>query len=129
MLVDFAKVASERTSGVIKPAASRHRMFRKGKYILKDTKLGCVGCGRCSSACLAGIASPLEAFTLADNIRLKEAATRVVQPAKQEQDIYIPEMAEILSVRQLTEKEKVFELKLKSGNNLGIILTSLFHCR
>ena len=121
MLVDFAKVASGENFRRDKASRFRHRMFRKGKYILERYgKVGCVGCGRCSSACLAGIASPLEAFnSLAENIRLKEAATSVVQPAKQEQEIYTPEVAEILSVRQLTEKEKVFEFKLKSGKKLG----------
>lgn len=121
MLVDFAKVASGENFRKDKASRFRHRMFRKGKYILERYgKVGCVGCGRCSSACLAGIASPLEAFnSLAENIRLKEAATSVIQAAKPARDIYTPEMAEILSVRQLTEKEKVFELKLKSGKKLG----------
>ena len=94
----------------------------------KGTEVGCVGCGRCSSACLAGIASPLEAFNAGRNIRLKEAATSVIQAAKPARDIYTPEMAEILSVRQLTEKEKVFELKLKR-KNWGITPDSLLQFR
>lgn len=40
----------------------RHRMFRKGKYVLEQTgKPGCVGCGRCINHCVAAI-SILEAF-------------------------------------------------------------------
>jgi NAD(P)H-flavin reductase/CheY-like chemotaxis protein/formate hydrogenlyase subunit 6/NADH:ubiquinone oxidoreductase subunit I len=121
MLVDFAKVASGENFRRDRASRFRHRMFRKGKYILERYgKVGCVGCGRCANACLAGIASPLEAFnSIAENIRLKEAATSLIQPMKQERGLYIPEMAEIVSVRQLTEREKAFELKLKSGKKLG----------
>jgi NAD(P)H-flavin reductase/CheY-like chemotaxis protein/formate hydrogenlyase subunit 6/NADH:ubiquinone oxidoreductase subunit I len=121
MLVDFAKVASGENFRRDKSSRFRHRMFRKGKYVLeKYGKVGCVGCGRCSTACLADIASPLEAFNaIAENIRLKEAATSVVQPTKQDKEIYTPSPAEIISVRQLTEKEKVFELRLKNGKKLG----------
>jgi NAD(P)H-flavin reductase/CheY-like chemotaxis protein/formate hydrogenlyase subunit 6/NADH:ubiquinone oxidoreductase subunit I len=121
MLVDFAKVASGENFRRDKASRFRHRMFRKGKYILERYgRVGCVGCGRCASACLAGIASPLEAFNaIAENVRLKEAATSLVQPARQEKELYAPETAEIVSVRTLTEKEKVFELKLKSGKKLG----------
>jgi formate hydrogenlyase subunit 6/NADH:ubiquinone oxidoreductase subunit I len=40
----------------------RHRMFRKGTYILERTgRIGCVGCGRCIRHCVANI-SILEAF-------------------------------------------------------------------
>ena len=121
MLVDFAKVASGENFRKDKASRFRHRIFRKGKYILERYgKVGCVGCGRCSNACLAGIASPLESFnSIAENVRMKEAATSLVQPARQGKELYAPETAEIVSVRQLTEKEKVFELKLKSGKKLG----------
>lgn len=41
----------------------RHRYFRKGKYIYdKIGELGCVGCGRCVSACTADIANPMAVF-------------------------------------------------------------------
>jgi CheY-like chemotaxis protein/ferredoxin len=121
MLVDFAKVASGENFRRDKASRFRHRMYRKGKYILERYgKVGCVGCGRCSIACLPGIASPLESFNaIAENIRIKEAATCVVQPAKHDKDTYTPSQAEIVSVRQLTDKEKVFELSLKSGRKLG----------
>jgi ferredoxin len=63
MLTDFAKVASGenfRKDGVNR---LRHRLFRKGKYMLElYGKLGCVGCGRCVKVCLVDIASPVQAY-------------------------------------------------------------------
>jgi formate hydrogenlyase subunit 6/NADH:ubiquinone oxidoreductase subunit I len=39
----------------------RHRMFRKGKYLMERFGLaGCVGCGRCAKACVADIANPVD---------------------------------------------------------------------
>jgi len=68
MLADFAAVAGGGNFRGDKESRFRHRMYRKGKYIWERYgKLGCVGCGRCASACLAEIASPAETFN-----RLKE---------------------------------------------------------
>ncbi len=69
MLGEFAKVASGENFREHKEQRFRHRMYRKGKYLLERYKfLGCVGCGRCGTACLAEIALPAETFNL-----LKEA--------------------------------------------------------
>jgi formate hydrogenlyase subunit 6/NADH:ubiquinone oxidoreductase subunit I len=69
MLGEFAKVASGENFREHKEQRFRHRMYRKGKYLLERYKyLGCVGCGRCAIACLAQIASPAETYNL-----LKEA--------------------------------------------------------
>ena len=69
MLGEFAKVASGENFREHKEQRFRHRMYRKGKYLVERyKKLGCVGCGRCATACLAEIASPAETFNL-----LKEA--------------------------------------------------------
>jgi ferredoxin len=59
----FARVAS----GVnFRPTGTdrlRHRLHRKGKYMLERWgELGCVGCGRCVHACLVDIASPVYAY-------------------------------------------------------------------
>ena len=63
MLADFAKVATGENFREDKQSRFRHRLYRKGKYILERFgKSGCVGCGRCITACLAQIASPVEAF-------------------------------------------------------------------
>ena len=69
MLTEFAKVASGENFREHKEQRFRHRMYRKGKYLIERYKyLGCVGCGRCAIACLAEIASPAETYNL-----LKEA--------------------------------------------------------
>ena len=52
----FAEVAGGETFREDRASRLRHRMFRKGKYILEQTgRPGCVGCGRCDRACVAGI--------------------------------------------------------------------------
>jgi len=68
LLEDFAKVATGENFREDRGARIRHRIFRKGKYIYeKYGEHGCVGCGRCASACLPDIANPVEIFN-----RLKE---------------------------------------------------------
>jgi len=58
----FAEVAGGENFREHQASRLRHRMFRKGKYILQRTgKTGCVGCGRCSLHCVAEI-SILEAY-------------------------------------------------------------------
>ncbi len=58
----FAEVAGGENFREHRASRLRHRMFRKGKFILERTgKLGCVGCGRCSLHCVVAI-SILEAF-------------------------------------------------------------------
>jgi sulfhydrogenase subunit beta (sulfur reductase) len=52
----FAEVAGGENFRKDRWSRLRHRMFRKGKYILEQTgRTGCVGCGRCERACVAGI--------------------------------------------------------------------------
>jgi formate hydrogenlyase subunit 6/NADH:ubiquinone oxidoreductase subunit I len=69
MLPEFAKVASGENFREHKEQRFRHRMYRKGKYLVERYKNpGCVGCGRCATACLAEKASPAETYNL-----LKEA--------------------------------------------------------
>jgi len=68
LLDDFAKVATGENFREDRSQRIRHRIFRKGKYIYeKYGEHGCVGCGRCASACLPDIANPVEIFN-----RLKE---------------------------------------------------------
>jgi ferredoxin len=63
MLSSFAEVAGGenfRPTGIDR---LRHRLHRKGKYMLERWgELGCVGCGRCVHACLVDIASPVYAY-------------------------------------------------------------------
>jgi len=68
LLDGFAKVATGENFREDRSQRIRHRIFRKGKYIYeKYGQHGCVGCGRCASACLPDIANPVEIFN-----RLKE---------------------------------------------------------
>jgi ferredoxin len=68
LLEGFAQVASGENFREDRSARIRHRILRKGKYIYeKYGEHGCVGCGRCASACLPDIANPVEILN-----RLKE---------------------------------------------------------
>ena len=63
LLQDFAKVATGENFRGDDAARYRHRFMRKGKYLHdKYGYIACVGCGRCSSACLPDIADPTEVF-------------------------------------------------------------------
>ncbi len=121
MLVDFAKVGTGENFRHDKASRFRHRIFRKGKYILERYGMvGCVGCGRCATACLAEIASPLEAFNaIAEAARVKEAAARMLREVPVKAELYTPRPAELVRVDSLTPREKVFEFRLKDGKKLG----------
>lgn len=63
LVPEFAKVATGENFREHRSARTRHRMLRKGKYIIERFGIqGCVGCGRCITACLPDIANPVEAF-------------------------------------------------------------------
>jgi len=121
VLVDFAKVATGENFRHDKASRFRHRIFRKGRYILERYgKFGCVGCGRCATACLADIASPLEAFNaIVESAEAKEAAIRIVREVRAETELYVPRPAELVRVSELTPREKVFEFRFKDGKSLG----------
>ena len=121
MLVDFAKVATGENFRHDKTSRFRHRIFRKGKYVLERFgKMGCVGCGRCTIACLAEIASPLEAFNAIDEAyQTKQAAMRMLKEVSRGNELYAPLPAELIRVETLGPKEKLFEFKLKDGKELG----------
>ena len=121
MLVDFAKVATGENFRHDKASRFQHRMYRKGKYILERYgRVGCVGCGRCAGACLAEIASPVEAFNaIAESVRIKEEARRIIREVRAETELYAPRLAELVKVEELTPREKVFEFRFKDGNGLG----------
>ena len=121
VLVDFAKVATGENFRHDKASRFRHRIYRKGKYILERYgKVGCVGCGRCATACLAEIASPLEAFNaIAESVQAKEAAMRTIREVKPETELYAPRLAEVVKIDELTPNEKVFEFRFKDGKELG----------
>lgn len=121
MLLDFAKVATGENFRPDKASRFRHRIFRKGKYVLERYgKMGCVGCGRCATACLAEIASPLEAFNaIAESARVTQMAIRAIMEIKPNTDLYLPRPAKLVSVQDLAGREKVFEFRFKDGTALG----------
>ncbi len=120
VLVDFAKVATGENFRHDKASRFRHRIMRKGKYVLeKYGRFGCVGCGRCTTACLPEIASPLEAFNaVAQTARMKETV-RFMKEAPPEKELYQPRLAQLVKVTELTPKEKVFEFRFTDGRVLG----------
>ena len=121
VLVDFAKVASGENFRHTKDSRFRHRIMRKGKYILeKYGRVGCVGCGRCATACLADIASPVEAFNaITESERVKEEAARIILEAEIQHNIYLPRLALLIKIQDLGTKEKVFDFKFVDGHALG----------
>jgi len=61
MLTDFTKVASGEIFREERSARLRHRTCRKDLYLFeKWGRTFCTGCGRCNTACLTKIVSPLE---------------------------------------------------------------------
>jgi ferredoxin len=63
MFDGFNKVATGENFRPTGVERLRHRLHRKGKYMLERWgQLGCVGCGRCIHACLVDIASPVYAY-------------------------------------------------------------------
>lgn len=121
MLVDFSKVAAGANFRGDKMSRFRHRMYHKGKYILdRYGKFGCVGCGRCTTTCLAEIASPLEAYNaIAASEKNKEKARRTITNTRPQPDLYLPHLASIVKTKSLSNREKLFEFKLKDGTALG----------
>jgi sulfhydrogenase subunit beta (sulfur reductase) len=58
MLEGFARVAGGENFRSERGDRLRHRIFRKGKYLIeKYGRPGCVGCGRCDRVCLVKISS------------------------------------------------------------------------
>ena len=121
MLVDFSRVAAGANFRGDKLSRFRHRMYHKGKYILdRYGKYGCVGCGRCAIACLAEIASPLEAYNaIGASEKNREKARRTVTNTRPQPELYLPHLAKIEKVTALSAREKVFEFRLNDGHKLG----------
>jgi ferredoxin len=63
LLEDFAVVATGENFRGTRASRYRHRFFKKGLYLFRVLgDVACVGCGRCSSACLPDIADPVDVF-------------------------------------------------------------------
>jgi len=102
----FTRVAGGRDFRADQADRQRHRFFRKYKYLWeKHERTACVGCGRCSRECLAGIA-PVEIL----NRLFVEDATAEIKSIQSNE--YQPEMAEIVAVEDLSSQDKLFCLRL-----------------
>jgi NAD(P)H-flavin reductase/formate hydrogenlyase subunit 6/NADH:ubiquinone oxidoreductase subunit I len=120
MLTDFAVVAGGENFRHDKASRFRHRIFRKGKYVLERYGMvGCVGCGRCTTACLPDIASPADAFNAIAETAKVEATRRLIDTATPDETLYTPKPAKLLRVEDLAANEKVFEFSLEDGSTLG----------
>ncbi|MHB1629659.1 MAG: 4Fe-4S dicluster domain-containing protein [Bacilli bacterium] len=63
LLNEFAAVAGGHNFREKAAERYRHRFYRKGSYLPhKFGFVACVGCGRCISACVAGIANPVDIY-------------------------------------------------------------------
>lgn len=63
LLEEFAVVAGGENFREHREQRYRHRLFRKGMYLYdKVGDIACVGCGRCSTACLPDIADPVDVY-------------------------------------------------------------------
>jgi sulfite reductase subunit B len=121
VLADFAKVATGENFRHDKASRLRHRIYRKGKYLMEKYGMpGCVGCGRCVTACLAEIASPLDAFNaIAESVAARAEAQRIMRETKSVDELYKPKPAELMRVEVLGPREKVFTFKFVDGKILG----------
>ena len=96
MMEGFASAAGGHNFRETPANRLRHRVLRKGKYLPDHFHLpGCVGCGRCAKACVAGIASPLEIVN------------------EMNRSIYLPEVATLQKFENMTDKDRFFEFTLE----------------
>jgi len=124
LLRDFTKVASGEIFREDVRERYRHRFFRKGNYLYERYGfVACVGCGRCVSACLPGIADPCKLINELSHFEKSEDTDRFI--IKQESKtpkigtIHIPRIATIKRMEKLTETETLFEIELNDKKPLG----------
>jgi Fe-S oxidoreductase len=96
---EFAMVAGGHNFRERLAARQRHRFMRKGKYQMDAYgMMGCVGCGRCASACLAGI-TPIKVL---NELCARKHCTDLepVEQAAEEAPVVLPaaEMEEVVLV-------------------------------
>jgi sulfite reductase subunit B len=124
LLRDFTKIGSGEVFREDIKDRYRHRFFRKGNYLSERYNfIACVGCGRCSTACLPDIADPCDIindlslfggsgdtnkFFLKHDTKVDETET-----------IHIPRKATIKRIEKLTETETFFEIELDDKKPLN----------
>ncbi|RLF41189.1 MAG: hypothetical protein DRN12_03725 [Thermoplasmata archaeon] len=120
LLPDFTRIASGEVFRKDKTERFRHRFYRKGLYIPERYNfIACIGCGRCSIACIPDIAGP---FNVINKIAEDSEETRgeiifeiPVTRGGEEETAYIPRNGIIRRIEKLTEFEKLFEIELEDS--------------
>ena len=134
MLRQFTEVAGGEVFREDIKERYRHRFFRKGKYL--PDRLGftaCVGCGRCSIQCIPDIADPVKVMNLVfdasesfvEDLETKPKSIPVETIEVNEEDakpLHHPMPATITNIKKLTEREKLYEIELDSGDALHHML-------
>ena len=126
LLNDFAKVATGENFREDIQERYRHRFMKKGKYLYdKFGFIACVGCGRCSSECLADIADPVEVFNEISTHTGSTVITSIREIRAEEESkeisevLYTPRPATIQNIIKMTEKELLFQITLDDNSKLG----------
>ncbi len=102
----FVQLSGGREARANQADRQRHRFFRKYKYLWERyRRTACVGCGRCSRECLAGI-DPVEVL----NRLLEERGVPGAGPPPGGE--YRPDLAELVSAEPLGQGVKRLRLRL-----------------
>ncbi|MBN2603750.1 MAG: 4Fe-4S dicluster domain-containing protein [Candidatus Thermoplasmatota archaeon] len=124
LLRDFTKVGSGEVFRDEIKDRYRHRFFRKGNYLTQRYGfIACVGCGRCSTACLPDIADPCDVINELHSFGGKGNKDKFF--LKQQIDflekgtIHVPRKATITRIEKLTDSETLYEIELDDKKPLG----------
>ena len=116
MFDGFAEVASGENFRPTGTERLRHRLHRKGKYMLERWGApGCVGCGRCIHACLVDIASPVYAW----NRLAKEAAGMVTLSRRLKRGLFVPRFAVVETKEEMTASEVLLGCAARGRSSPG----------
>jgi sulfite reductase subunit B len=124
LLKDFTKVGSGEVFREDLKDRYRHRFFRKGNYLSERYDfIACVGCGRCSIACLPNIASPCDVINELSRFGGDGDTNKyfIKQETKIDEKgtIHVPRSATIKKIQKLTDSETLFQLELNDKKPLG----------
>ncbi|MDH7517545.1 MAG: 4Fe-4S dicluster domain-containing protein [Candidatus Thermoplasmatota archaeon] len=124
LLKDFTKVGSGEVFREEIKDRYRHRFFRKGNYLHERYGfVACVGCGRCSIACLPDIADPSDVINSLSHHKKSDDTSKffIKQETKiaETNIIHMPRKATIKRIEKLTDAEKLFEIELDDKKPLG----------
>jgi sulfite reductase subunit B len=125
LIRDFTRVAGDEVFRDELEARYRHRFFRKGNYLpMRYGFVACVGCGRCSRACLPDIADPCKVMNNFSDTEKSDVAEDkfFIKKKSHEHDkgiIHVPRSATLKNKHKLAENETLFEFELDDGESLG----------